>query len=182
MTPNAPDRLPPALHRWVERDRSLAQAMHRATAHPSVRRFLMAISWLGDGIAWYATMIALPWVAGPTGTACALRMLLLGAVDLVIYRITKRHFARPRPFVDCPGVRACARCLDEHSFPSGHALHAVAFGTLLCAYYPQLAWVVWPFVALIAASRVVLGLHFPSDVVVGAALGWFMATSVLVLF
>ena len=50
MTPNAPDRLPPALHRWVERDRSLAQAMHRATAHPSVRRFLMAISWLGDGV------------------------------------------------------------------------------------------------------------------------------------
>jgi undecaprenyl-diphosphatase len=182
VTPNAPDRPPPALHRWVERDRLIAQLMHRATAQRSVLLLLMAVSWLGDGTLWYLTMLALPWVGGPTGTACMLRMLLLGTLNLVLYRIMKRHFARPRPFVDCPGVRACARCLDEHSFPSGHVLHGVAFGTLLCAYYPGLVWVVWPFVALVAASRVVLGLHFPSDVVVGAVIGWLMATSVLVLF
>jgi undecaprenyl-diphosphatase len=180
--PNLREPPPPALHRWVERDRSLAQAMHRATTRPAVLLLLTLVSRLGDGAIWYATLFALPWLGGATGTACALRMLLLGSLNLVIYRITKRHFARRRPFIACPGVRACARCLDEHSFPSGHAMHAVAFGTLLAAYYPGLAWAIWPFVALVAASRVVLGLHFPSDVVVGAALGWFIATSVLVLF
>jgi undecaprenyl-diphosphatase len=178
---NAPDT-PPSLLRWIERDRSLAQVLHRATAVPSVLLLLVVVSWLGDGVVWYATMLALPWVGGVDGTACALRMLLLGGLNLVIYKITKRHFARSRPFIACPGVRACARCLDEHSFPSGHTLHAVAFGTLLCAYYPALAWLLWPFVAMVAMSRVVLGLHFPSDVVVGAALGWFMARLVLGLF
>ena len=179
---DAPDTPRPLLHRWVERDRSLAQTMHRATARPVVLLLLTAVSRLGDGTIWYATMLALPWAGGPSGTACMLRMLLLGTINLVIYRITKRHFARQRPFVACPGVRACVPCLDEHSFPSGHTLHAVAFGTLLCAYYPGLAWVVLPFVGLVAASRVVLGLHFPSDVLVGAALGAFMASGVLMLF
>lgn len=180
--PNAPDTRPPLLHRWVERDRSLAQAMHRATARPAVLLVLSVVSWLGDGKIWYAVLLALPWVGGPNGTACMLRMLLLGALNLVIYRITKRHFARRRPFVACPGVRACVRCLDEHSFPSGHTLHAVAFGTLLCAYYPGLALILVPFVTLVAASRVVLGLHFPSDVLVGGALGALMASGVLKLF
>jgi len=179
---DAPEPPLPALHRWVERDRSLAQACHRGTARPALLLTMVWVSRLGDGVIWYATMLALPWVGGPNGTACALRMLLLGGLNLAIYLIVKRHFARRRPFVACPGVRACGRCLDEHSFPSGHVLHAVAFGTVLCAYYPMLAWIVWPFAALVAGSRVVLGLHFPSDVVAGAALGGFMALSVLGLF
>jgi undecaprenyl-diphosphatase len=182
VIPNTPERLRLSPHKWIERDRSWARAMHRATARAAVRPVLAGVSWLSDGIVWYATMLVLPWLPVPNATACSLRMALLGLIDLAIYRILKRHFARPRPFVSCPDVHACARCLDEHSFPSGHVLHAVAFGTMLCTYYPPLVWIVWPFVALVAASRVVLGLHYPSDVVVGAVLGWFMATSVLVLF
>ena len=130
---------------------------------------------------WLAASIPLVTVGGVLNGVLTAHERF-GTINLVIYRITKRHFARQRPFVACPGVRACVPCLDEHSFPSGHTLHAVAFGTLLCAYYPGLAWVVLPFVGLVAASRVVLGLHFPSDVLVGAALGAFMASGVLMLF
>ena len=68
-------------------------------------------------------------------------------------------------------IRACARSLDEFSFPSGHTLHSVAFSVILTAYYPRFAIFVWPFTALLAISRVVLGLHYPSDVVVGALIG-----------
>lgn len=182
MPTDRPDRQPPVRHKWAERDRSWSLSLHRATSQPLVVAVLVAVSWLSDGIAWYATIVALPWLDRSTGTACALRMFSLGLVNLMIYRIIKRHFARPRPFVDCPGIRARARSLDEHSFPSGHVLHAVGFSTLLCAYYPGLGWILWPLTVLVALSRVVLGLHYPSDVVVGALIGWFMATSVLVLF
>ena len=130
---------------------------------------------------WYAAILLLPWFGGPHGSACALRMLGLGVLNLIIYTILKRHFARPRPYVDCPDIRACARSLDEYSFPSGHAMHAVAFSSLLVAYYPVLAWVLWPFAAIVALSRVVLGLHYPSDVAVGAVLGWLTAKAMLVL-
>jgi undecaprenyl-diphosphatase len=65
--------------------------------------------------------------------------------------------------------------LDRYSFPSGHTLHAVLFTTIAVAYAPSLVFVLLPFTLLIAASRVVLGLHYPSDVIVGALLGWMIA-------
>jgi undecaprenyl-diphosphatase len=43
------------------------------------------------------------------------------------------------------------------------------------AHFPELGWVLWPLAALIAASRVVLGLHYPSDVVAGAGIGATLA-------
>jgi undecaprenyl-diphosphatase len=84
--------------------------------------------------------------------------------------------------VACSDIRQCARSLDEFSFPSGHVLHSVSFSIMLCTYYPGLASILWPFSVLVALSRVSLGLHYASDVIVGAAIGWFTATSVLVLF
>ena len=98
-------------------------------------------------------------------------MLCVGTVNLILYKIVKRWIARPRPFRVCEGFRECARSLDEFSFPSGHTLHSVAFSLILTVYYPAFALIVWPFTALVAVSRVVLGLHYPSDVVVGALIG-----------
>ena len=54
-------------------------------------------------------------------------------------------------------------------------MHAVAFAILFSAYLPFLAWLMVPFALFVAASRVVLGLHYPSDVLVGAALGALLA-------
>lgn len=161
----------PAWARWAARDRVCAQLLHGAAAWPPTVRLLVLVSRLGDGPLWYGTIALLPWIGGPQGLHCAVRLFGMGVVNLVIYKILKQWFARPRPYQACPEIRACTRSLDEHSFPSGHTLHAVAFGTLLAAYYPPLDWVLWPFVALVALSRVVLGLHYPSDVLAAALLG-----------
>jgi undecaprenyl-diphosphatase len=65
--------------------------------------------------------------------------------------------------------------LDEFSFPSGHTLHAVAFSLVAMAHYPVLAWALVPFTASVAVSRVVLGLHYPSDVLAATAIGSALA-------
>ena len=94
-----------------------------------------------------------------------------------MYRYLKRWTRRPRPFRLCDGVVAHVPPLDEFSFPSGHTLHAVSFSVVALAYFPVLAPLLFVLCALIAASRVVLGLHYPSDVlaaiVIGAGLGQF---------
>jgi undecaprenyl-diphosphatase len=165
--------------RWADRDLRWAQAMHRIACWPLVVATLVLASRLGDGFAWYVTMGVLPLVGGPTGAACALQMLGVGALNLALYRAVKQRVGRPRPFVSCPGIRACTHTLDDYSFPSGHTLHAASFSIVLCFHYPAAAVVVVPFALLVAASRMVLGLHYPSDVAVGAAMG--TATAILVL-
>jgi len=89
--------------------------------------------------------------------------------------VLKRGTGRRRPYEVVPAVSAGAAPLDAFSFPSGHTLHAVAFTLVAASYYPALAAPLAAFALLVAASRVVLGLHYPSDVLAGAALGAVIA-------
>lgn len=72
-----------------------------------------------------------------------------------------------------------ARRRSTASFPSGHTLHAVSFTILFTHYEPALLAVTAPFAVLVATSRVVLGLHYPSDVMAGALIGASLATTSL---
>ena len=71
--------------------------------------------------------------------------------------------------------------LDKYSFPSGHTLHAVNFSMQIVAFAPEFAWVVLPFASLVIASRMVLGLHYLSDVLAGAMIGGLLATFALLM-
>ena len=179
-SPPWPDEAPHWVERerrvdWLARERNVALWFHRASARAWVVRVLDTVSRFGDGWLWYAVIACLPWAGGPVGTSASVRMIGVGIVDLVVYRIIKRWIARPRPYRTCPGIRACARSLDEFSFPSGHTLHSVAFSLILTVYYPMFALFVWPFTLLVAVSRIVLGLHYPSDVIVGGLIGAVIA-------
>ena len=155
----------------IERERLVALWMHGAATRDWVVNFLRVVSRVGDGWIWYGIVVCLPWAGGPVGTSASVRMIGVGIVDIVLYKIIKRWIARPRPFRTCAGIRECTPSLDEYSFPSGHTLHSVACSLILTVYYPVLAVFVWPLTVLIAVSRIVLGLHYPSDVIVGALIG-----------
>jgi undecaprenyl-diphosphatase len=152
-------------------DRRLCVAANRWGARRAVATFFGAISRLGDGIFWYSLIAVLAATGGLRGALCALQMLLTGAIALGLYRLLKRWTRRPRPFRGCEDVIARVPPLDEFSFPSGHTLHAVSFTIVALAWFPALAPLLVPFTALVAASRVVLGLHYPSDVLAAIGLG-----------
>lgn len=164
---------------WAERERTVALWMHGAATRRWVVRVCGTVSRVGDGWLWYAIIACLPWAGGASGASAAVRMIGVGAVGIVLNRIIKHWIARPRPYRTCPGIRACTKTLDEFSFPSGHTMHSVAFSLILTVYYPMFALFVWPFTIAIAVSRIVLGLHYPSDVIVGAVIG---ATTAAVSF
>ncbi|KGM57142.1 phosphoesterase [Lysobacter arseniciresistens ZS79] len=139
------------------------------------RAYFAAISRLGDGVFWYALMAAMVLLDGWRGLAASAHLAATGAIALALYRLLKRWTRRPRPFASDRRIQAWVAPLDEFSFPSGHTLHAVAFSLVAVAHYPALAWLLAPFTASVAASRVVLGLHYPSDVLAASAIGTALA-------
>ncbi len=151
-------------------DLYLCRKCNRIGSEPVVR-FFAAVSRLGDGGLWYGLMTVLPIAYGPAALPGVAQMLAVGAAGLGVYRVLKARVARPRPYLASPGIRLLAAPLDRYSFPSGHTLHAVSFTLVASSHYPETAWLLAPFTGLVALSRVVLGLHYPSDVIAGAAVG-----------
>ncbi|MGD8346046.1 MAG: phosphatase PAP2 family protein [Lysobacterales bacterium] len=149
--------------------------INRFARHPLVRLYFRIVSRLGDGVLWYAMLAALPFVYGPSSYLPTVHLAITALAAVGVYKILKKYLVRERPFASHAGVEAVTAPLDKHSFPSGHTLHAVAFLTLLAHYFPELVPLVLPFVISVAASRVILGLHYPSDVAFGALLGWSLA-------
>jgi len=166
--------------RCAAHDRACAIALQRAAlARPPLLAALVAASRLGDGVVWVALMLALPAWGGPPGITCGLQMALLGLANLGLYYALKLPVARARPFAACADIRACTKAFDRYSFPSGHALHAVAYAIVLGYHYPAFLLPLAIGALAVAASRVVLGLHYPSDVLAGAALGATTASALL---
>lgn len=149
---------------------------------PLVRAFFRIASRLGDGVAWYALLIVLPLVFGQAAWGPVLAMGLTGLLGVLLYKWLKNSLLRERPYASHFQVQPAARPLDRYSFPSGHTMHATAFCVQLAQYYPEVLWLTVPFALSVAASRVVLGLHYPSDVLAGALVGCLLARGSLLLF
>jgi undecaprenyl-diphosphatase len=143
------------------------------------RALFVAVSRAGDGWLWLALAATLPLVAGDAGWRATRDLLAVGALSLPTYKLLKRSTARPRPCTTEGDLEPLLAPLDVYSFPSGHTLHAVAFTLVAVDHFGVLLWVLGPATLLIALSRLVLSLHYPSDVAAGAMLGGFLAWLVL---
>lgn len=152
-----------------------------ARAYPA-RRFFSLISRLGDGCFWYVYLALLPVLFGRDGTMAALHMSLVALLGIVVYKALKVRLVRDRPYFVHADIDCSAMPLDRYSFPSGHTLHAMSFTVLTLHYFPQLAWAIVPFAVLVALSRVITGLHYPSDVLAGGLIGYALAEGSLYLY
>ncbi|MER7346986.1 phosphatase PAP2 family protein [Streptomyces aurantiacus] len=152
-------------------DHRLLSALRDCGADPRVAATARALSWSGEhGALWLAAGLAgaaldrerrAGWLRGTALTAAA-HLASMGV---------KRIVRRPRPAHVEPLVRTAGR----HSFPSSHASSAVAAALAYGALRPVGARLVPPLAAAMCVSRMVVGVHYPSDIAAGAALGAFAA-------
>ncbi|MGB1091501.1 MAG: phosphatase PAP2 family protein [Oceanobacter sp.] len=160
----------------------LCQQMNRMGYNLTVRLFFKSVSRLGDGVFWYVLGLALPVFYGIEGMAALGHMAISAIVCVLIYSQLKKRLVRQRPFISFEAIRAHTAPLDYYSFPSGHTMNAVNFAVMVSYFFPELMILVIPFAFLVALSRVILGMHYPTDVLVGATLGSLLGYSSLLIW
>ncbi|MFI6880118.1 phosphatase PAP2 family protein [Streptomyces sp. NPDC050400] len=151
-------------------DRRLLSALRDCGTDRRVATAARALSWAGEhGALWL--------VAGLVGAAADrdrrgawLRGTALTAGAHLASMGVKRVVRRPRPGAEI-GVEPLVRTAGKHSFPSSHATSAAAATVAYGALRPAGARLVPPLAAAMCVSRMVVGVHYPSDVAAGAALG-----------
>ena len=156
--------------------------LNKFSQHSFVCSFFWWISRLGDGAFWYTLMLTLPLVYGEHGWNLLFHMIITGILSVIIYKGLKSSLVRERPFISSGAIKAKTQPLDRYSFPSGHTMNACVFTVCLWDQAPEYAFLVVPFTTLVALSRVILGMHYPSDVIIGAFLGIVIGSSSLTFF
>lgn len=169
------------LQKFNDWDIDLCQSCNDLSCNLTLRKIFRLVSRLGDGVFWYILMAVLVLHYQAEALSAVLHMLAVGLAGTLIYKLIKRKTLRPRPFNVYPSIVCNGHALDQFSFPSGHTMHAVVFSIIGVAYFPVLIWLVLPFTILVALSRPILGLHYPSDVLMGALIGALLSAFSLYL-
>jgi undecaprenyl-diphosphatase len=170
-----PNKLKLYMNQFHHVDSRLCISFNKTSHNVLIRNFFKAVSRLGDGVFWYTLMILMLTIDQGNALIPVIHMGLAGLFGTFIYKWLKVRTLRPRPFNVHQQISLRSIPLDQFSFPSGHTLHAVIFSTVAIHYYPMLAIALIPFTILIGLSRPILGLHYPSDVIVGALIGMLIS-------
>ena len=170
--------MPAAAHRRSLRariadgDRAVMARIH-ATHSTALDRAMPALSKAANhSVLWFGVAAGLAASRDKWARRAALRGLGSVAIASTATNVAaKRMIRRVRPEAEIPAARQLSRRLRTTSFPSGHAASAAAFATGVALERPLLAVPVGALAAAVGTSRVVTGVHFPSDVAAGFAVG-----------
>ena len=159
----------------TRRDHVLMRRLNRWPAPRWVRVWMILATRAGDGWLWYLLGLAILLFGGEPRFAAVGAGTLAASSGIVIFLWLKKAAGRRRPCAFEPHCWATLLPPDQFSFPSGHTITAFAVALSLIHFYPDLT-VGLLFCALsVAASRILLGMHFLSDVVAGAVIGTLLA-------
>lgn len=159
------------LHLIETGDHRLMQRVHAWPAPRWVRWWMVCATRGGDGWLWYSFCALILAVGGPERFAAVAAASLAACMGIALFLLLKRICNRTRPCHIQPHCWARLLPPDQFSFPSGHTITAFAVSTPLAIAYPFLALPLLFCALSVAVSRVVLGMHFLSDVLAGAAIG-----------
>jgi undecaprenyl-diphosphatase len=152
-------------------DHNLMRLANNWVAPRWVRMYAVGATRGGDGWLWCAVGLAIFFWGGDEKVAALSGAGLASVTSVLLFIGVKRFTGRPRPCHIEPHCWAKLLPPDQFSFPSGHTMTAFAVAVPLSLTYPPLA-IALLFCALsIAVSRILLGMHFLSDVVAGALIG-----------
>lgn len=144
--------------------------LNNSAIHASLVKLCRLLSWSGDGVLYVTLAGCLYWQQGLANPL--LQAMLLGfALERPVYFVLKNAFKRNRPQQAILNFRSVITPSDQFSFPSGHTSAAFLVATLVSYFFPGLTIVLYAWALLVGFSRIVLGVHFPTDTLMGVVLG-----------
>lgn len=149
------------------RDRALFRRWSTFEHAPrKTRAFWIALTHLGGASCTIGAVVLPLFLARGAFTSAARQALAALLISHLVVQLIKRSVGRPRP--SCSEI--CHTLVaepDRFSFPSGHAAAAMSVGFVYAMAFPAIAPVLIPLAMLVGMSRVVLGVHYPGDVLIG---------------
>ncbi len=170
------------LHLIATGDHKLMRRVNKWPAPKWVRLAAIAATRAGDGWLWYLIGLSILLFGGDDRLTATAAAGSAAAVGVGIFVAMKKISGRKRPCEIEPHCWAHILPPDQFSFPSGHTITAFAVAVTLGVFYPVLLGSLLFFAVCIAVSRVLLGMHFLSDVVVAAIVGTGLALSSHAIF
>lgn len=152
-------------------DHRLMRKIHRWRAPRWFRILMIMMTRLGDGWLWYSIGLILLVFGGSQKFLAIGAATAAAAAGIFLFRTLKHASRRKRPCEIEPHCWASILPPDKYSFPSGHSITSFAIALAIGMFYPDLQIVLLVVALLIASSRIILGMHFLSDVLAGSAIG-----------
>lgn len=178
MTARAVVELPERFFALVShRDYCLMRLIHHWRAPYWFRLFMIVASRAGDSWIWYGLGARILLFGGTARFAAVTAAALASTLGIAVYLVLKKVTRRKRPCAIEPHCWARLLPPDQYSFPSGHTITAFSIAASLSVFYPSLEIPLLCCAGCVAASRIILGMHFLSDVVAGAAIGTVLGLS-----
>jgi undecaprenyl-diphosphatase len=136
-----------------------------------MRLWMVAATRGGDGWLWYAMGLVVALAGGHERFRAIGAAVVAVSVGIALQLTLKRACGRKRPCALTPHSWTTLLPPDKFSFPSGHTITAFAMASSLGMFYPSILPGLLFCAASVALSRILLGMHFLSDVLAGAVLG-----------
>jgi len=160
-----------AISRLVAPDNGLMRRINRWNAPRWFRWWMLLTTRAGDGWLWGLVGIAVLFSQDANRFRAVEAAGFAVACGILMFHRVKRIFCRTRPRDIEPHCWANIVTCDRFSFPSGHSTTAFAVALALGSFYPEIMPLLLLLAANVAVSRVVVGMHFVSDVLVGSGAG-----------
>lgn len=151
-------------------DEALFQWLYNLTA----ARDCQWVKWLsktGDGQLYLLIGVILWWLEPQHGALFLYTGLLAYTLEIPIYVLLKNCLKRERPCNHIVNLNAHITPSDKFSLPSGHTAAAFLMASLVTNFYPALGIPAFIWATSVGCSRVLLGVHYPTDILAGALLG-----------